>query len=112
MSDYAWFADNADNGPHPVGTKLANAFGLHDMAGNHWEWCEDSMSELSQRPLTASDPLFFQPHASHQITRGGFCLSPPVDLRSARRRMHLKHMVYPGGGFRVIRPIISETAHR
>lgn len=34
----AWFWDNADDATHPVGTKTANGFGLHDMLGNAAEW--------------------------------------------------------------------------
>ena len=70
----------------PVGQKAANAFGLFDMLGNHWEWCED--------PYDPEDSTW-------RIARGGFVLSVPMDLRSARRRRHLAHMNYWHGGFRV-----------
>ena len=57
IDEIAWYKENAQERTHPVGEKKPNAFGLHDMIGNIWEWCWDLY-----------DPEVYGPY---RIFRGG-----------------------------------------
>jgi formylglycine-generating enzyme required for sulfatase activity len=68
---HAWTAENCEATTHPVGLKKPNAWGLHDMHGNVWEWCADWFEPYPPRPLT--DPTGPATHGTnkYKVFKGG-----------------------------------------
>ena len=99
LEQLGWYLDNSGGISHPVGKKARNDWGLYDMHGNVWEWCQD-WHDVYPAGM-ATDPA--GPDAGvNRVVRGGCWNSAPGACRSASR-----FKIEPGNrihhlGFRVV----------
>jgi serine/threonine protein kinase/formylglycine-generating enzyme required for sulfatase activity len=87
-----------------VGKYGANAFGLHDMHGNVWEWCEDYYGRYETAPKNGNARTTKE-HDNDQevrIVRGGSWENYPAQCRSSTRLHFLSNAKYWNLGFRVV----------
>jgi formylglycine-generating enzyme required for sulfatase activity len=82
LREYAWFEENSGGRSRNVGMKRPNPWGLHDMHGNVWEWCQDWFGPYSAG--MATDPQGPE-QASGRVRRGGSWGSSARFCRSAFR---------------------------
>jgi formylglycine-generating enzyme required for sulfatase activity len=83
VSNYAWYWDNSGRTTHPVGQKLPNPWGLYDMQGNVFEWCQDRLSDRLSGGI-ALDPQGPATGSGH-VARGGYWDSYAGQCRAADR---------------------------
>lgn len=82
---------------------VANNFGLYDMHGNVWEWCEDSWhSSYKGAPTDGSAWLDTEENTNSKLLRGGSWLHDPGLCRSAYRNYINLDSYYDDIGFRVV----------
>ena len=109
LAEYAWFRDNGDKKPHPVGRKKPNAWGLYDMLGNVWECCSDWYDAKHYDALAAAGGKIVDPQGpatgQDHVLRGGAWDAELDHCRSAFRRGLPPDQPISTNGLRVVVPV-------
>ncbi len=107
LGKYAWFNGNSNQQTHPVGQKKPNKWGLYDMAGNVYEWCNDYYDPNYYAKSLSENPAGPQ-ETDTRVLRGGCWVTSEQTCRGAGRYNDDPFgadtcLGYPAYGFRCVR---------
>jgi formylglycine-generating enzyme required for sulfatase activity len=109
--EIAWLedlqAEEKRGGTRKVAQKAPNAWGLYDMLGNVWEWCQDWYGEYPAEPVDRVEDPIGPTEGTTRVLRGGCWDYPARALRSACRSWYHPGLLLDGLGFRLL-----SSAHR
>ena len=101
LADYGWYDSNCGGKTHPIGSKMPNAWGLHDMHGNVVEWCQDwYYDQYSAGPNV--DPMGPET-GSLRVLRGGSWFDIAIHCHFSFRSLNEPELRDYSIGFRVAR---------
>jgi formylglycine-generating enzyme required for sulfatase activity len=112
LGDYAWFDKDSGGHPQPVGQKRPNPWGLYDMIGNVWQWCNDFYKVDYYQESPPEDPRGPK-EGENKVVRGGAWKFSGDNCRSGYRYNEAPGYVdvcfgYDIYGFRCVRNVPSQ----
>jgi formylglycine-generating enzyme required for sulfatase activity len=102
LLDYAWYVINSGSRTHPVGLKKPNPWGLYDMYGNVFEWCEDWYAKGYYALSPNKDPEG-PANGANKVKRGGSKDRSARSCRSSARDSADPTTQSDNTGFRIIK---------
>jgi formylglycine-generating enzyme required for sulfatase activity len=84
LADYAWFDKNSGGHPHTVGQKKPNPWGLYDICGNLWQWCND-FYKVDYYPESPTENPQGPKEGKTKVVRGGAWKFSDTNCRSGYR---------------------------
>ena len=103
LEKLGWHGEGFSGNTHPVGLKKANAWGLHDMHGNVWEWCWDGRRTYTEE-LYVDELHAHAQEGSYRALRGGSCWYIAGYCRSAYRGAYPREHRIGDFGLRLLAP--------
>ncbi len=86
----------------PVGSFLPNGYGLNDVLGNVWEWCEDVYNSEAYTKLPKDNPVY-NGSGEYRVMRGGGWSNGPLGIRSSHRVGLSPNFGHHALGFRLVK---------
>ena len=102
LENYAWYKDNSGSKTHSVGEKLPNSWGVHDVHGNVWEWCEDVWHENYNSAPVDGTAWLKDGKQDIRVLHGASWYDNDIYSRLACRFRHVADKRYDNIGFRVV----------
>lgn len=102
----AWYSANSQMRTRPVGEKLQNKLGLHDMSGNVYEWCHDTYNEKAYKMHKYRNPVVTG-GGTKRVIRGGSWSNSPHEMRCTYRAGVNQEFKENYIGFRIVMTSIS-----